>query len=146
MAHLCLHCGACCAAYRVPIYWSEAESLAIDPALTERLDSMRLAMRYDNSSGLRCVALAGTIGHLAHCTIYPQRPSPCRELSASFEDGTRNDQCERARIRHGLAALTPLDWLAPILADIADIDRVDTVASVLVESVAVAGIDPIQLA
>lgn len=110
--HPCLSCGACCAAYRVALHWLEAEQLAIAPELLEKLDPHRLAMRVDDASHLRCVALAGTIGVAASCSIYPQRPQCCRDLAASFEFGYATSQCDRARIRHGLEPLTPEDWPA----------------------------------
>ncbi len=111
MTHPCLRCGACCATYLVAMYWSEAEALGIDPDLTEKLDPMRVSMRMDPADRGRCIALAGTVGTAAHCRIYPQRPGPCREVEASWEHGRASDQCDRARIRHGLPVLTPADWV-----------------------------------
>lgn len=111
--HPCLTCGACCSAYRVAMYWSEPDDRGFDPALTRKLDPMRVEMRADHPDSLRCVALEGVIGVQAQCSIYALRPSPCRDLQAAWEDGTPSSQCERARIRHGLEPLTPADWLAP---------------------------------
>jgi len=108
--HPCLRCGACCAAYRVALHWMEAEQLGTPPELLEKLDRHRFAMRVDDTSHLRCVALSGEIGVAAHCSIYPQRPQCCRDLAASFEFGHATSQCDRARIRHGLLPLTPKDW------------------------------------
>lgn len=113
MPHPCLSCGACCAAFRVPMYWSEAEDRGIAPALTEKIDPLRVAMRVDDSSHLRCIALEGEIGLATACTIYAQRPSPCRDLGAAWEDGLPSPQCDRARARHGLPPLTPEDWAEP---------------------------------
>lgn len=111
MNHPCLRCGACCATYLVAMYWSEADSLGIDPALTQQLDPLRVSMRVDPVDRSRCIALAGKIGVAAHCQIYSQRPWPCREVGASWEDGRASDQCDRARLRHGLPLLTPADWV-----------------------------------
>lgn len=108
--HPCLSCGACCAAYRVAMHWIEAEQRGIAEALVEKLDPHRLAMRVDDASHLRCVALQGEIGVAASCGIYPQRPQCCRDLAASWELGYPTSQCDRARVRHGLAPLTPADW------------------------------------
>jgi len=58
----------------------------------------------------RCVAFEGNPGGAARCQIYDRRPSSCRALSASFEDGVPSDQCDRARIRHGLPVLSLADW------------------------------------
>lgn len=116
MSHPCLGCGACCATYLVAFHWSEADPAtggATPPELTERLDPHRVAMRDTRARAPRCVGLAGTVGRDAHCGVYAQRPSPCRALAPSLEDGTRrSDQCDRARLRHGLAPLTVADWQA----------------------------------
>ncbi len=108
--HPCLSCGACCAAFRVAMYWSEADERGIDASLLTKLDPLRMAMRVDDATNLRCVALAGTVGSEVRCTIYDSRPGPCRDLKAAWEDASPSPQCDRARARHGLAPLTPADW------------------------------------
>ena len=111
--HPCLRCGACCATFRVAFHWSEAQPDAPDgvPAeLVTRLRHHELAMRGTDAANPRCVALQGTIGTHAWCGIYAQRPSPCRALRPSWEDGTPEPQCDRAREKHGLPPLTPADW------------------------------------
>lgn len=124
--HPCQACGACCAAYRVAFHWFEADPAtggATPAALTEPLDPHRVVMRGTRAEPVRCLALRGAVGVAAHCTIYPQRPSPCRELHASWEHGEPSPQCDRARARHGLAPLTPADWArvaAPAQASTAD--------------------------
>ncbi len=114
MSHPCLRCGACCAHFRVAFHWSETEPMmgGRTPAdLTERLDPHRVAMRGTwGGSQPRCVALAGTVGVDGHCTVYPQRPSPCRDLQPAWESGAPSPQCDRARAAHGLPPLTPADW------------------------------------
>jgi Fe-S-cluster containining protein len=57
------------------------------------------------------VALVGTIGVAAHCGIHPIKPSVCREVEPSWEFGRHSPQCDKGRIAHGLAPLTPEDWL-----------------------------------
>lgn len=47
----------------------------------------------------RCVALAGVVGGAVGCTIYMERPSPCREFDIEHA------ACNRARQRHGLPPL-----------------------------------------
>ena len=114
MSHPCLRCGACCSIYRVAFHWSEAEpALAgpVPPALTERLDPHRLSMRCSDAAGRRCIALRGTVGEAAHCSIYAQRPSVCREVEPSWEAGTVSAQCDKARLAHGLPVLTARDWI-----------------------------------
>lgn len=95
------------------MYWSEVDDRGIDPALTRKLDPLRVEMRVDSPIALRCIALEGVVGVATRCSIYEARPSPCRELQAAWEDGTPSAQCDRARARHGLPPLTPDDWPAP---------------------------------
>lgn len=54
----------------------------------------------------RCVALAGVIGQSVRCTIYADRPSPCRDFAPYAPLGMGDDACDRARARHGLAPLS----------------------------------------
>ena len=110
MSHPCLSCGACCAAFRVSLHWSETEPAlggAVPRDLTETVDPHRLCMRGTWAAEPHCIALEGTIGDAVRCTIYEARPSPCRELRMSWEDGTHSPQCDKARLRHGLPPLTP---------------------------------------
>ena len=116
--HPCLSCGACCASFRVAFHWAETEPGlgGVTPAaLTEPLDPHRVVMRGTYAPPLRCGSLQGEIGRDASCGIYACRPSPCRELAPAWEDGAPSPQCDRARILHGLAPLTPADWApAPV--------------------------------
>ncbi len=119
--HPCLRCGACCVFFRVAFHWSEAEGVTggiVPAALTEKLDPHRLAMRAINASKPRCVALVGIVGEAAHCGIYEQRPSVCREVAPSWESGAVSAQCDKARLAHGLQLLTPDDWPDATLADV----------------------------
>ena len=115
MDHPCLRCGACCAFFRVAFHWSEAEGVtcgSVPLELTEKLDPHRLAMRGTDAASPRCVALVGVVGQAAHCGIYEQRPSVCREVEPSWEFGRLSAQCDKARLGHGLPPLTPQDWPA----------------------------------
>jgi len=76
-------------------------------ALTRQIGPHRVAMRGTDTARPRCVALEGEIGAAALCTIYEQRPSPCREFAESWADGRRNERCDKARAAHGLPPLTP---------------------------------------
>lgn len=116
MEHPCLRCGACCAWFRVAFHWLETDPFAggVTPVdLTEKLDAHRVVMCGTLAPPTRCVALAGEVGHRVSCTIYAQRPGPCRDLKPAWEDGTPSGQCDRARAAHGLPPLTPADWPAP---------------------------------
>lgn len=95
----CLHCGACCATFRVSFYWAEAEALHLPAALTEQLNPFYSCMAGTNRPAPRCHALYGTVGGAVACSVYHQRPSPCHELAAGDE------KCNRARARHGLPPL-----------------------------------------
>lgn len=115
MSHPCLTCGACCATYRVSLHWSEAESSlggVVPVDLTEVLDAHQRCMRGTWSKQPRCVALEGDIGRQAQCGIYERRPSVCRELRVSWENGEPSSQCDRARILHGMAPLTKEEMAA----------------------------------
>lgn len=77
-------------------------------ALTEPLTPFLRCMSGTNQRQSRCAALSGDIGDAVHCTIYENRPSPCREFAMSGENGEENDACNRARARYGLPPLRPL--------------------------------------
>src|SRR5690606_9793162 len=111
-----LSCGACCAHFRVSFYWAEAEPFlggSVPADRTEQLSPTRLVMRGTQARTPRCSALAGVVGEAAQCSIYPLRPSPCRELQPAWEDGLPSPGCDRARAAHGLEPLTPSTWLDP---------------------------------
>lgn len=115
MIHPCISCGACCAAFRVAFYWAEAQPENPDGVPAEMALQTRpnmLAMRGTDGPDIRCIALQGKVGEQVHCTIYPQRPSPCRDLKASYENGEHSPQCDRAREKYGLPPLLPEVWSA----------------------------------
>lgn len=111
--HPCLTCGACCTQYRVAFHWLESDAAVaggVPSALTEPLDTHRLCMRGTYSAPIRCVALDADIGVYSRCSIHARRPSVCREVDASWEFGVASAQCDKARIAHGMPALTASDW------------------------------------
>ena len=103
----CRRCGACCV--NLPsnraegfIYWVE---VADDDAILERPDLVRTHVVRD-ADGVphlrivgdgRCIALRGALGREVACTIYHQRPSPCRSVQPG------DALCLRYRHEHGLA-------------------------------------------
>jgi Fe-S-cluster containining protein len=110
MPNPCLECGACCAFYRVSFHWSEAEPFlgGKTPAgLTVKVAPHYAAMSGTERHPPRCSALMGTVGEAVSCSIYADRPSPCRELAPSWVDGRRSEKCDRARAAHGLPPLEP---------------------------------------
>ncbi|GAB2499895.1 YkgJ family cysteine cluster protein [Arenimonas alkanexedens] len=116
MPHPCLSCGACCATFRVAFHWSDAQPGNPEGPPAELVLPLRrheVLMRGTESSPTRCAALAGTVGDDGHCSIYAQRPPPCRALVPAWEDGQASPQCDKARLAHGLLPLTPAIWLIP---------------------------------
>src|SRR5690606_11569945 len=104
----------CCTQYRVAFHWMEADDCTPDgvpSALTERLDAHRLCIRGTRSLPVHCIALDAEIGVRSRCTIHPRRPSVCREVEASWENGRPSPQCDEARIAWGMAPLTAADWI-----------------------------------
>ena len=113
MRNPCIGCGACCAFFRVAFHWSETDPALggiVPGELTAKLDPHRVAMQGTDQAAPRCVALVGDIGGTIGCSIYAQRPSVCRELQPAWLEGVPSPQCDRARIAHGLAPLTPEYW------------------------------------
>lgn len=102
MTHPCLTCGACCACFRVDfsVYETENHGGDVPMGLVVDVTDTLARMRGTDHASPRCAALTGRVGERAACGIYEWRPSPCRE----FEAGS--PACARARMRHGLAALT----------------------------------------
>lgn len=110
----CQDCGACCACFRVSFYWSEADpdlGGTVPVEMTQKLDPFRSCMRGTDQPNPRCVALEGTIGESVNCTIYEQRPSPCREFGVDWVDGVLVyvpedlERCTKARAAKGLPPL-----------------------------------------
>jgi Fe-S-cluster containining protein len=59
-------------------------------------------MKGTESGGKPCIALTHSGEHGYRCSIYQDRPSPCREFNILNEDGTENPACKRLRERIGL--------------------------------------------
>lgn len=114
LTHPCLECGACCAFFRVAFHWREAEkgsSFEVPTELTEDLDHDTRCMKGTSKKHKpQCSSLRGKIGELAWCSIYENRPTPCRAFTASYENGYENPRCDEARKKHGLKPLTKNDW------------------------------------
>ncbi|ATA22239.1 hypothetical protein EDC48_11854 [Gibbsiella quercinecans] len=111
----CVSCGACCAYFRVSFYWAEADDGGgvVPASLTEPLTPFLRCMQGTNSKSPRCTALDGEIGKAVSCSIYLNRPSPCREFDQSGLNGLRNEACDRARARYGLPPL-PVEKPLPL--------------------------------
>ena len=109
-ANPCMTCGACCANFRVSFYWGETDAAAfgtVPQQLTQKINHQRVCMSGTNQKQPRCVALVGEIGQEVSCTIYQQRPSPCRDFGIN-QDGV-NPDCDKARARYGLVPIHIVD-------------------------------------
>lgn len=95
--HICTHCGACCAYFRVSFYWSEGSGLPDE--LKEALTPVYDCMAGTNQKNPRCQALEGQVGSKVSCSVYPNRTSPCKEVMPGDE------KCLKARAAHGLPDL-----------------------------------------
>ena len=98
----CQQCGACCAAFRVSFYWAEVQPPGVPHHFTERISPHINCMAGTNGGAPRCIALDGSVGAAVNCTVYTQRPSPCREVQPGDE------KCKSARTRHQLPPLSAL--------------------------------------
>jgi Fe-S-cluster containining protein len=92
----------------VSFYWSEADPHhggTVPVALTEPLNPYRSAMRGTLRAPVRCIGLSGEVGGAVCCTLYQQRPSPCREVEPWDRHGQPDEKCRKARAAHGLPPL-----------------------------------------
>lgn len=104
----CLSCGACCAHFRVSFYSGEIAGPTggtVPAELVTQVAPLRACMQGTEQGG-RCIALRGNVGQDGiQCSIYSQRPSPCRDFPVWYPDGSPNPDCQRLRHAHGLAVL-----------------------------------------
>lgn len=110
-ANPCLACGLCCIHFRISFYWAEADDAPggfVPAVMTEKLNQLMRCMKGSNSVPRRCAALEGEPGQGVSCSIYENRPTPCREFPSHQEDGTPNPKCDELRARAGLPPLQPL--------------------------------------
>lgn len=107
----CLSCGACCAHYRVSFYSGElaGETGGTVPIeLTTKIGPLRACMKGTETGNGRCIALRGELGQAGvYCSIYEQRPSPCRDFYVYDNDGQPNPACQKLRLSLGLPPLAP---------------------------------------
>lgn len=104
----CVQCGACCCnppENRAEGYTDYVEVDARAPLL-HKPELVRRLVIY-NADGVphlrlhsdgRCLALRGRVGKQVRCTIYADRPQPCRKVEAG------SALCRRYRSAHGLRA------------------------------------------
>lgn len=108
----CTSCGGCCAHFRVSFYCGElSDGLGgmVPVELTSKVNATLACMKGTEHGHGRCIALVGELGKPGvGCSIYPQRPSTCREFSPWQADGQPNPECRRRREALGLPPLAAL--------------------------------------
>ena len=108
----CTACGACCAYYRVSFYCGELSGGSggrVPVELTSRVSAVIACMKGTETGNGRCIALTGELGKEGiSCSIYANRPTPCREFSNWLADGTPDPDCQKMRARIGLSPLSPV--------------------------------------
>lgn len=107
----CLNCGACCSHYRISFFSGEIDTQPmgfVPEALVSDYEVKPLVacMKGTETGNGRCIALTGTIGKSIGCSIYENRPTPCREFPVWMEDGSPNPKCQTLRTKIGIAPLT----------------------------------------
>lgn len=114
--HPCLSCGACCAFFRVTFPLKESQpggAWKVPASFIEPSGELGSMMGTTKKHQPCCQALTGVIGKNAHCSIYENRPTPCRNFAASYENGVRQKRCDEARQKHGLRPLNKDDFKTP---------------------------------
>ena len=110
--HPCQTCGACCTSFEVsfPVTELSENSFHVPENRTFKIDEQTRALKTLNKENMRCQSLEGHLGKMVSCRIYNNRPSPCRNFKASFEDGIANPRCDQVRQERGMKPLTKEDW------------------------------------
>lgn len=106
----CLNCGACCSKYRISFYHGEMDSQPfgfVPSEMVTKITPFFACMQGTEAGNGRCVALTGVIGKEIGCSIYKNRPSPCREFPVWLPDGTPNEACQSLRKQLGIDPLKP---------------------------------------
>jgi Fe-S-cluster containining protein len=98
----CFECGQCCQHFRVSFYHGEIAGTAtgtgagVVPAeLTTQITPHLSCMKGTEKGGAPCVALRHSNEEGYRCSIYENRPSPCREFNILNDDGTVNLDCQK---------------------------------------------------
>lgn len=104
----CLNCGACCAAFRVDFHevdLANESSSGVPKTFAVHVIGATYRMCGTDEAPPRCVALKGEVGVSVACSIYENRPGPCRDFAPYAPLGIGDDACDRARRRYGLPPL-----------------------------------------
>lgn len=103
----CLDCGICCTHFRISFYWAEADDAPggfVPAEMTEKLNHTLRCMKGSNQVPRRCSALSGEVGRQVACSIYENRPTPCREFPVYFRGRYAQPEVRRAPRHHRPAA------------------------------------------
>ena len=103
----CQRCGACCCnpldnqaiGYLDYVEIRKRDNILHKPRLLERVARQNEQGQWHiklTDGSQRCVALEGRLGARVRCTIYADRPGPCRQVQAGTE------ACRKARAERGL--------------------------------------------
>lgn len=107
----CLTCGACCTHFRISFYGGETDAHPygfVPDSMVVNLTGTIVCMRgTEHAPTGRCTALTGEVGKSIACTIYENRPTPCREYHVWDQEGTPNPKCQELRAKHGIPLLQP---------------------------------------
>lgn len=112
-ATFCADCTGCCQRFRVSFYQGELDSQpggTVPAELTVQITPFLVAMKGTEMGNGRCIALTDS----GQCSIYAQRPSPCREFLAFMPDRSVNPRCQELRLHYRpLAARSQGDESGP---------------------------------
>ncbi len=111
--HPCMSCGACCNYFKIQFHRYEclSENRLVPEELTYPvINSDKLVMIGTNKKDPRCIALQGVVGQKVKCSIYENRPTCCRDFTASYDEGVPNFRCDQARVAKGMKPLTLKVW------------------------------------
>ncbi len=104
----CIECGACCNHFRISFYFGELDyhqNGFVPSELTSKINDYFACMKGTETGG-RCTALQGNPGEKnIQCSIYHNRPTPCREFPVFMDDGSPNPKCNELRAKSGIAPI-----------------------------------------
>ena len=94
----CFECGQCCQHFRVSFYHGEIAGTGagvVPTELTTQITPHLSCMKGTEKGRAPCVALRHSNEEGYRCSIYENRPSPCREFNILNDDGTVNQDCQK---------------------------------------------------
>lgn len=97
----CSNCGVCCSYFRVSFYFGEIDNHHlghVPKELTSKINDFYACMKGTEKGRGKCIALSGSSkdGDIS-CSIYNNRPTPCREFPVFNPDGSMNSKCLELR-------------------------------------------------